>query len=37
MGDTDVNGAEQNKGHHLVELLSKIIIVLAVILIVLPF
>ena len=37
MGDTAVNSAEQNKEHHLVELLSKIILVLAVILIVLPF
>ena len=37
MGDTAVNSAEQNKEHHLVELLSKIILVLAVILIVFPF
>ncbi|AIE61727.1 hypothetical protein [Bacillus methanolicus] len=36
-GDAAVNSSEQNKEHRLVELLSKIILVLAIILTVLPF
>lgn len=36
-GDAAVNSIKQNKGHRLVELLSKIILVLAIILTILPF
>lgn len=36
-GDAAVNSIEQNKGHRLVELVSKIILILSLLLIILPF
>lgn len=36
-GDAAVNSSEQNKGHYLVELLSKLILIVAIIVTVFPF